>query len=241
MDPNMDALTGEAASTLKHQAAFFEMLAALYYAPLTDEQIEGIDISRLGFDDADYSDLLNEGFAQMKKYLMHRHSGARRELNVDFTGAFYGIKEYQGAHATPCESVFRSDKKILNQEPRHQVFEEYKRYGLKLEDKYNTPDDHLSFELQFLAILARRSADALDRRSWGEAQKSVRSEQAFLEGHVLCWFDDFACLATKLLRTDFYLGILKLTKGFLQLAAGSLADINASLDDLDEVAVDFVN
>lgn len=219
----------EAIEVLRDQKVFFEMLASMYYAPLTQAQIDSIAQADFAYDADDATDLISQGFRQMKTYLARKSTDTRLELNMDYTGAFYGVTEYEGNVATPYESIFRGKKKLLNQEPRKEVYTDYKKQALTLEDTFNTPEDHLSFELQFLGILADRTVQAFQKDDYLLAAETINTQKTFLEDHVMSWFEDFANQANKVLETDFYKGALKITQGFIELAHDSLTAIEEDL------------
>lgn len=136
------------------------MLSSFYIKPLTQEQIDnlaGKDFSLFGAGDQ----LLTEGFNDISRYLRKRNTGTRQELAIDFTSCFEGTKAYQGRSAVPYESVFRSETGLLMQGPRNEVFNIYKKAAVKLREDLHLPDDHLAFELEFMAILSDRTAEAL--------------------------------------------------------------------------------
>ena len=223
----------EIADALESQAQIFETFAAFYYAPLEQEQLDTIaKADFLSVFAGNQNPLVAKGARQVLTYLKTMRQTARRDLNVDFTGAFYGITEFKGKIATPYESVFLSEEGIRNQEQRTQVYHWYKRYGLKIADKFNTSEDHLSFELQFLAYLARKAAAAVRDGQQDEALRLIRDETEFLDKHVLSWFGVFSDTAKTILTTSFYKGILDMTAGFLQLAHESLAASEATLEDI---------
>jgi TorA maturation chaperone TorD len=172
---------------------------------------------------------LASGLGLMDRYLKQRHSAARLELNVDFTGAFYGMREFDGKVATPYESVFRSESGLLNQQPRNEVFSAYRQHGLKLEDRFSTPEDHLSFELQFISYLASKAADALAAGDCSAASSLVHEASSFLAAHVLSWFKAFQSQALLLVETDFYRGVIMATEGYLDLLATALAEAESDL------------
>lgn len=215
----------EAAGILDGHRTFYGMLARIYYSPLKEEEIvalRGAGLAGPGMpggesEASEVSEgerLLGEGLATMAKGLAEREN-LRRDLNVDYTSAFYGVVQYKGKTATPYESVFRDAAGELYGEQRTEVFNALKRDALRLREGIDLPEDHLSFELQYLAILAGRAAEALRAGRLQDALAGMAKQRAFIDEHILSWIDDLADMAQKLLELDFYRGVLKATKGFL--------------------------
>ena len=215
-------------AVLEARASFYETLASLYFKPLTQKQIDAMaaaDFSAY----ADVNDVFAEGLNDMARYLRRRNSGTRQELAVDFTGAFAGTSAYEGKTAVPYKSVFTSDKGLMYQEGYQEVFTAFKHEAVKRRAGLDWPDDHLSFMCQFMAILSRRASRALEQGDVSGAVHDLEASREFLERHMASWFTDFASLASRLLSTRFYRGVLKVTEGFFKLDGETVADL------LDEV------
>jgi putative dimethyl sulfoxide reductase chaperone len=213
--------------------AFYNMLARFYYRPLAQDEIE--QMARTDYTQF-YAEgeqtLFAEGFNDINRYLRRLNTGTRQELAVDYTSAYGGTKAWKGAFATPCESLFNSVEHELSKAPRHEVFKIYKRNALKLEDIYNTPDDHISFMFQFMGVLCDRIAEALDEDDYEAARTLLKEQEAFLSGHIRSWFDEFHELAEHILKTRFYQGVMKVTAAFLELEVDTIDDMADSIEDL---------
>lgn len=215
-------------SALEGRAAFYDVLAALYYKPLSQEQIERIaegDLSTF----AEANELVAEGLHDMERALAKRNSGTRQELAVDFTAAFAGTSSWKGRYATPYESVFTSEEGLMFQESYHEVYHLYRQNRVKRSAGHDFPDDHLSYLCEFQAILSKRAIEAIEAGDYEEARKQIELSQAVLRDHILSWFDDFQELALLILKTRFYRGVLKLSKGFF------LFDADVTNDAMEEL------
>ena len=129
-------------SALEGRAAFYDVVAALYYKPLAQEQIDRIAEGGLAAF-AGAGELMAEGLHDMERALSKRHSGTRQELAVDFTGAFAGTSSWKGRYATPYESVFTSEEGLLFQDSYHEVYRLYRQNSVRKSPGYDFPDDHL--------------------------------------------------------------------------------------------------
>lgn len=208
-----DEVIADMIAACEGRAAFYDLLAAIYFRPLTAEQIDniaGIDWSEY----ADLNELFADGVNDVSRCLRKRNSGTRQELAVDFTSAFAGTQSWKGRYAVPYESVHTSEEGLMFQEAYHEVFQLYKANRVAKAEGYDFPHDHLSFMCEFLVVLSERIAAVLEAGGDAEALAQVRVSRAFLADHILSWFDTFQDLALLLLQTRFYRGILKISKGF---------------------------
>ncbi|NGM17083.1 TorD/DmsD family molecular chaperone [Xiamenia xianingshaonis] len=230
-EPQTDAeLIEQIIGALRGRAAFYDLLAAIYFRPLTAEQIEniaGLDVSAY----ADMNELFADGWNDVTRYLRKRHSGTRQELAVDFTSAFAGTSSWKGRYAVPYESVHTSAEGLMFQDSYHEVFTLYRQNRVERAAGYDYPDDHLSFMCEFMAILSERIIEALEQNDVEAAAEQVKISRDFLADHILSWFDSLQDLALLLLETRFYRGILKISKGFFQEDAELLDSILAELAD----------
>lgn len=121
LNAGLDTAPGaEVAEVLEGRAAFYEMLASLFFKPLTQDQVDAMAVQ----DFSPYqgiNDAFDEGINHVTRYLRKRHTGTRQELACDFTSAFAGTKTYEGKSAVPYESVFTSEEGLLCQGSYHEV------------------------------------------------------------------------------------------------------------------------
>ena len=202
---------------LEARAQFYRMLSGLYFRTITQDEIDamaGKDFTELraGKDES----IMAEGYDDMFRYLRKRNTGTRQELAEDFTSCFLGTKSYDGKQAMPYESLFRDSSGLLMQGPRNEVYYTFKEARLALKDELDLPEDHLSFEFEFMAILCDRALDALRGGDAEAFEKLMRTQAKFFELHIASWFDDFYEFAMKIVKTRFYRGVLKVTKGFVE-------------------------
>jgi TorA maturation chaperone TorD len=115
--------------------------------------------------------------------------------------------------------------------PRGEVYHTFKQARVRLKEGVDLPDDHLSFELEFLSILCDRAIAALEDGDFGLALETVRLQREFLDMHILSWFDRFFNLSNRILKTRFYKGVLKVTKGLFETLPEVLDDLIAVIDD----------
>lgn len=223
-ESNMTGTAADLDMVLEARAALYETLASFYFKPLTQQQIDTMASADFSVY-ADINDTFADGFNDMRRYLRKRTSGTRQELAVDFTSAFTGTAVYEGKTAVPYKSVFTSDEGLMYQEGYREVFTAFKREAIKRRDGLDWPDDHLSFMFQFMAIMSRRAARALEQHDMTAARHALTVSRDFLERHIASWIEDFTILANKLLKTRFYGGVLKVTQGFVELDRETIVDL----------------
>lgn len=115
------------------------------------------------------------------------------ELAADYASIYltYGLR------AAPYESVWLDDDHLVMQGPTFAVREFYRRHGVQVPDWRVMTDDHLTHELQFVALLLER----------GEAREAAR----FLKQHLMAWLPDFAQRVGQRAHTPFYAALAALT------------------------------
>ncbi|WP_304425906.1 molecular chaperone [uncultured Adlercreutzia sp.] len=231
---NQEAIEGYD-GLLRGHSAFLGMLARLYYRPLSQDELDAIaamEVADFAFDDA----RVGEGLAEAIAYLRRGGSTLRQDVNVDYTSAFYGINSYEGATANPCESVFLGEDGLIMQAETRAVFNVYKSECIRKDPKLGVPDDHLSFELQFLAMMGERAAAALEEGDVPEALRNAGVQQAFLQEHILAWFPKLKAVALHLVKTPFYPGVLTATEGYLTCLLADLREMQTSPELLERAA-----
>lgn len=225
----------ELRTAAKARAAFYRTLASLYFKELDQEGIDRLaaaGLANVGLDDA----LMREGYADMAAYLARRDRGTRQELASDFAGAILGAGSYDERRATPYESVFTSEGGLLMQEARDDVYRLLCEAHLAVDDELRTPEDHLSFECEYLAVRAEQMAEALDRGEVARAANLLEAQQAFHAAHLLNWIDAYCDCLDGCARTRFYRGVSKVTRGFVHADEALMAEAAEVLDEaLSEV------
>lgn len=219
--------TPDAAEVLEGRAAFYEMLAALFFTPLTQDQIDAMAMQDFSAYEG-VNEMFDAGINDVTRYLRKRHTGTRQELACDFTSAFAGTKTFEGHSAVPYESVFTSEDGLLCQGAYHEVYATYKRSRLRKREGLDFPEDHLSFLCEYLAVLSRRALQKLEADDCAGALEDLAASKEFLDDHVLSWYGAFDERARKIIQTRFYRGVLSIAGGFF-------AFDRQVLDDLMEV------
>lgn len=223
-----ETVTREIRELMGARSAFYRMLAALYFQPLAQRQLEAMDLDGAAGALEEVPGV-GEGLGLMAAGFGRRHTGTRRELAVDFTTSFGGVGVLDERTALPCKSVFVGEDGLLFGDEYFKVFEAYKASRVRKVGGDDMPDDHLSFMFEFMALLSDRVSDALAAGDEPSARADLESSRAFLAEHIASWFPLLAERAGRMVQTDFYRGVLQATQGFLDWDGGALFDAAALL------------
>lgn len=139
------------------------------------------------------------------------------DLAVDYARIFLGAGIVDFDAAYPYESVYTSPKKLIMQEARDEVVAFYQKCGVARDKELNEPEDHMAFELEFMAYLCREAIQACQEKNEEQLAKVLSWQQEFLTSHIMKWADDFCEDIFKYAATDFYKGAAKITRGYLHM------------------------
>ncbi len=108
--------------------------------------------------------------------------------------------------ASPYESYWLSDDHLICQDAMFGMRTLYAEAGLRVPDWRMRPDDHLVFQLQFIARQLKKVGKEDDWRSLAN----------FLDYHLLRWLPDFASRVVNRCDTPFYAALALLTDVWCQ-------------------------
>ena len=227
-----DLLLAQVADAVRARATVYRLLASLYFAELTEEQIRHVasldPFSLDGFDP-----LFAEGLHDVQRALRRPDSGTREELAVDYAHSILGAGTYEERRATPYESVFTSETGLLMQDARDEVLALFRSEHLQPDPRLRVPEDHLSFIFEFMAVMCDRLAGALGEGDLAEARRNVGVQKTLHAGHLLNWIDKFCDVFDKVALTRFYRGVSKMTRSFVHMDAEFLSDVDAALAEAE--------
>ena len=137
-------------------------------------------------------------------------------LRVDYARIFLAAGVYEGETAVPYESVFTSEDGLMMQAARDDVLEYYRKEGLAVDGSLQTPEDHIAFELEFLALLCDHMADALEASDDAEAVRLASVQRSFAESHVLNWAGALAERVDDYAEEAFYPAFMRYAIAFVE-------------------------
>lgn len=231
-DAEADELLAQLTASARARASIYRMLASLYRKELDAQEIAGLaEALRDGIPAVD-NPVMAQGYRDIAAYLNGDTAAMRLDLAVDFACAILAAGSYDERRATPYESVFTSESGLLMQEARDDVYRLMCEAHLGVREELREPEDHLGFECEFMAKLADRQADALERRDLEEAAATLRVQTQMHANHLLNWIDDYCDCLEKVAKTVFYRGVAKLTRGFVHDERDFIADSAAAVEEL---------
>lgn len=97
-----------------------------------------------------------------------------------------------GIPCPPYESVYREPAGRPTGWLLAQVEGEYAAAGFALSPTLGELPDHVAVEMEFMALLCGREAQAWEERMPSQGIQAVRRQKAFLDSHLALWFPEFA-------------------------------------------------
>ncbi len=163
----------------------------------------------------------------------------RVELAADHAALLLGMSPRP---VSPYESVHTSEEHLMMQGARDEVVRAYAGAGFAKAGEYRVPEDHVSLELDFMAALGMRAAEAVGRVLAGEAtedgadsladaERDMNAQLDFLEKHLLVWIPGFCDLLEGRAATPFYRGVAQMLREFLRQERDCLDRLEAAEEE----------
>lgn len=210
-----DSVKQELSQACKERADFYRLLASLYFKEVSEEFLEQMPL--LAGSEASGNEKMDRGFKALRQYSVRKGPDPRTDLAVDYARVFLSAGIYEGDAANPYESIYTSEEGLIMQDARDEVRLIYLKQAINVNDELNLPEDHLSFELEFLAIMADRVQELLaSSGDAGEVAANLGVQRAFIDEHLLNWLPMLAQRVKDCAEQPFYPAILDITQGFLE-------------------------
>lgn len=209
----------EFATAFDQRSDFYRLLSSIFYKEVSEEFIErlaGLDLA--GQDGGAEFDAAARDLA---RYVARRGPDARTDLAVDYAHLFLAAGVYEGDAACPYESIYTSERRLMMQEARDEVVKVYRANGVDVNGSLNVPEDHLSFELEFMAIMSDRAAQIARRENvlpsdLAELAVNLGVQREFARTHLLNWLPMLAGQIKKLADQEFYPAIIRLSIAYVR-------------------------
>lgn len=226
----------EFAQTNESRAKAYGLLSRLYAKEVDDELLE--QLRKTAFPVYSGSVLIDEGNHLMATYLSNIWSGTLQELAVDYVHAFIGSGMDAFSAAYPYESVYTSPKRLMMQEARDEVLAIYRSQALDKAKTWKESEDHIAMECEFMAAMAKRTADACREGVEDKVASLLLAQHNFLADHLYAWTGMMTSDMRKFARTDFYKGLADYTDGFLESDFDLLKNVLGVEDEIEDVEAD---
>lgn len=222
-----EVMTAEDLAALcESRGATYELIARLFRSEVDEALLA--ELMETDYPVSSGNALMDTGYYQIAKYLSNAWVDPLMKLAVDYTRTFLGsgIDTYSAAY--PFESVYTSEKRLLMQDARDEVLAIYRSCGLEKSESWTVGEDHIAVELEFMRVLAHRTAAALRAGDEERAFSLISTQRNFMDDHLATWVPVFANEARRFADTLFYQGVVNLAEGFLEedgaLLGGLLSD-----------------
>jgi anaerobic sulfite reductase subunit A len=178
--------------------------------------------------DADNQDVA-AGYALWQRFQKQITDRAAVNLAVDYVRIFVGTGKTSHGTAFPYESVYTSPLRLMMQEARDEALEAYRSEGIGKSTDFVDPEDHIALELAFMAHLNRKTHEFVQAGNLDEGLKYLHKQQAFLNDHLMNWVPAFCADISRFAQEDLYLGLAKVTQGFLHMEKQVLPELIVEL------------
>lgn len=201
---------------LLEYAQTYQFMSQVFFRELSIETIEELALAQ--YPKHTGNDNLDQGYRLIRRYFAFRSTDARTELACEYARIFLAAGVYTETRdiAVPYESVFTSEDHLIMQESRDDVFHRYVEDGFKVNPDTKEPEDHLAFELEYLALLNERAVALSDGADDQELLHNVLRQREFMEHHLLNWLPKLTETAQKYAQLTFYIGMLFVVQGYLE-------------------------
>jgi len=128
------------------------------------------------------------------------------------------------AYIHPFESVYRGENTGTGKAKcstvcgtwARETVKMYEAEGLGLREGFTELPDHLGVELEFMAFLCRKTAEALESGDQEGAAAFCSKQHAFLTGHILPWSQGCLAKMEENANTPLYRCLASLLRSFLE-------------------------
>lgn len=212
---------------IQGRVSVYELLSRLFLVEVDQpflDQLRGADF-RLDVDNQD----IDEGYALFRKFQQGVNENTLLDLAVDYVRTFIGAGQDGDSAAYPYESVYTSPDRLIMQDARDEVLALYRSEGMGKADHFPDPEDHIALQLSFMAHLNHRALELFDAGKHQEAVAYLLKQRDFLDNHLLDWVPAFCSNMRRFAQEDLYLGLAKVTRGFLVVEKDVIADLLSEL------------
>lgn len=219
------ALNQEIIDYLADSADTYRFLSQMLFKELNDEAISAV--AAIEFPEATGNAHLDEGYRLIRRYFKFSGSDRRTQLACEYARIFLAAGVYVKSDKTaiPYESVFTSPERIMMQASRDDVVRRFARDGFKVNPDLHEPEDHLSFELEYLAHMNDRAVALAGAGDAVGLRANFARQAAFIDEHILNWLPALTEAACGFAKLAFYPGMLLVAQGTAETCREALAEL----------------
>lgn len=219
------ALDQEIIDYVKDSAETYRFLSHMVFKELDAATIEAV--AAIEFPAETGNEHLDEGYRLIRRYFNFSASDRRTQLACEYARIFLAAGVYVKSDKTaiPYESVFTSPERIMMQASRDDVVRRFARDGFKVNPALHEPEDHLAFELEFLAHLNDRAAVLAEAGDAAGLRANFARQVDFIETHILNWLPALTTAARGFAKLAFYPGMLLVAQGTAETCRETLTEL----------------
>ncbi|MFL7810060.1 MAG: molecular chaperone, partial [Anaerolineae bacterium] len=224
----------QAVEILKSRASTYRFLSRVYHQEVTAPFLSAL-VEQMACEAEE--DTESEGYRTLREYVAALDAAnidkEQTELAAQYAALFLNVGPRP---VSPYESVYTSPERLVMQKARDEVLAEYRKEGLNRISEYNEPEDHVAFELEFMAYLSEQAAEAVAAGDRPAAIESLQKQAGFLTKHIMVWVPQFCTDVQQAARSDsdFYRGIAQITDEHLANEGETIAELVEILSDGEE-------
>jgi TorA maturation chaperone TorD len=193
-------------SLAENRSRIYWFLSEFYNVKPNMEFILELRSNLKSIDEADKAEILGGLLLKLESFLENLNESEIEMLQVSFTRLFRGIsKDY--SPPPPYESVYRGEGRVYGLSTER-VMEFYAECGFGVIDDTVGPQDHITAELKFMAMLCFKESQT-GEDYW------IKKQLNFLSNHALKWIPEF-CRRIEREGDGFYSLIAKITRKWLE-------------------------
>ena len=177
------------------------------------------------------NETLDRGYAQVRRFFNFASTDIRTQLAVEYARVFLaaGVFGSDKMTAVPYESVFTSEGHLMMQESRDDVVRRFAADGFQVNPDLHEPEDHLAFELEYVAHMSRKAAELVEAGNAEALAANVARQVEFIDAHLLNWVGNLYETAREYAKTTFYTGMLLVVLGAAEQSRDLLAEVSEQL------------
>lgn len=135
------------------------------------------------------------------------------------------------------ESIYVGYPRRLFSEVTESVRRAYEARGIAVAARNKIPDDHLSYEMQFMAELCMREMDAIAAHDDAETMNLRSDQKGFLNEHLALWLPEFTRRVSEAWCGDYYAAWAEFARDLVGEDIAYLDSLASSCSSCKEAAV----
>ena len=220
------------AGETRYREAMYRNLSALFAdAPSAEELSALVEAAQA----VEIEDVRRASEAGFYAYLRELSGRDPEELRVEVASEYAELFVGPRPPLAPLyESVYLGFPNRLFTEQTMSVRRFYERCGLAVVKDGKVPDDHLAYELELMATLAAREAEAIEAGRPAVVLEVQRLQREFLVVHLTGWLGSFAARISEAPCAGFYSALACFARDF---TVEDDAVLGSSIRELENLAV----